>query len=142
MSWIKQGKQTSPVSHPTHSLKILHLERMPKTGHSLLISCPKILCTADNSQFLICKQCLVPDQKYTVAIRLKSFLVTIRKEKSDSIITNDNDLEAVHVAVSMFLTDLLANVCCLVGLLPITIWMYERVDFANIFSVAPRLPVT
>lgn len=32
-----------------------------KNGHSLLISCLKILCTADNGHFLICKLRLVPD---------------------------------------------------------------------------------
>jgi len=42
-------------------LKILHLEMLPKCGHSLLINCPQILCTADNGQFFICKQHLVPD---------------------------------------------------------------------------------
>lgn len=49
------------------------------------------------------------------AIRLKSFVVAIRKEKSDSIITNDNDLEAAHV-VSAVLIDSHTNVCHLVEL--------------------------
>lgn len=65
------------------------------------------------------------------AIRLKSFVVAIRKEKSDSIITNDNDLEAAHV-VSAVLIDSLTNVCHLVEF---SIWMHERLDFANTFSV-------